>query len=45
VTVDDSEFNRALFAGCRIESFESRNGAAKADSGARFREIIVTPAL
>jgi DNA adenine methylase len=44
VTVDDSEFNRALFAGCAIESFESRNGAAKNGSGARFREVIITPA-
>lgn len=44
VTVDDSEFNRRLFSGCRIQSFESRNGAAHAQTGSRFKEIIVTPA-
>jgi DNA adenine methylase len=43
VTVDDSPLNRELFGRYQIRSFESRNGAAKSGSGARFVEIIVTP--
>jgi DNA adenine methylase len=43
VTVDDSPFNRDLFAGCRMDAFESRNGAAKATARVKFKEMIVTP--
>jgi DNA adenine methylase len=45
VTLDDSEFNRGLFDGCRIQSFESRNGVVNVGKhpGARFKEIVVQP--
>lgn len=42
VTVDDSPLNRELFADCRMERFNSRNGAAKNGSGSRFSELIIT---
>lgn len=44
VTLDDSEFNRALFKGCKIEGVETHNGCVnQAKCNQKFGEIIVTP--
>jgi DNA adenine methylase len=47
VTIDDSPFNRELFAGCQIETAESANGCVntRLNPGAKFREIIIRPML
>lgn len=43
VTLDDSEFNRGLFKGRKIETAESASGCVNhAKSGKKFREIIIT---
>lgn len=45
VTVDDSEFNRSLFKGCKIKAVETANGSVnrRLKPASLFREIIIRP--
>lgn len=45
ITIDDSEYNRELFAGCQIDSISLRNGCVITRSEVQeFGEIIIRPA-
>lgn len=44
VTLDDSEFNRKLWAGCQVETVSTRNGSSNTRDGIRhFGELIIRP--
>lgn len=45
ITIDDSEFNRDLFADCQITAVSTPNGCVnhRTSSDSRFGEIIIRP--